>query len=509
MTIPAGSGEFYDVCVIGGGINGAGIARDAAGRGLRVLLLEQGDLGQATSSASTKLIHGGLRYLEYYEFKLVRDSLKEREVLLGLAPHLIHPMRFVLPLVSDIRPTWLIRAGLFLYDRLGGKSSLPRSQAVSFKGARSGQPLQEIFKRGFSYSDCWVDDARLVVANAMSAQDKGAVIATRTQCSGLHPSRAGWQVELKDADTGEARKVAARIVVNATGPWVRSLLNDQQLAENATPSIRLVQGSHIILPRLYEGDHAYILQQKDGRIVFAIPYEKKYTLVGTTETPYSGDPLQARITKQETSYLIDVVNHTFNRQVLISDIVRTYSGVRPLFDDHQQEAKAVTRDYRIHESVHSSCAMLSVFGGKLTTYRKLSEQVTDKIVSLLNMDKPAWTASAPLPGGDFGGLSFDEFLRRKRIEWPAIEPELMERYARLYGTALDGILFEEPGRDFGEGVCEAEIRYLMDHEFARTADDILWRRTKLGLTLSKEVIARITTFIEGSSSHGASIPSRD
>jgi glycerol-3-phosphate dehydrogenase len=497
MTHPAGSGDLYDVCIIGGGINGAGIARDAAGRGLKVLLVEQGDLGQATSSASTKLIHGGLRYLEYYEFKLVRESLKEREVLLGLAPHLIHPMRFVLPLVADIRPTWLIRAGLFLYDRLGGRSSLPRSHPVTFKG----EPLQAKFRRGFTYSDCWVDDARLVVANAVSAQQKGAAIATRTKCSGLSPSRAGWQVTLIDMDTGETRKVSAKSAINAAGPWVRSLLNDLDLATPQTPSIRLVQGSHIIIPRLYEGEQAYILQQPDGRIVFTIPYEKTYTLVGTTETPYSGDPLQARITKQETSYLLDVVNQTFNRQILLSDIMRTYSGVRPLFDDHHQDAKAVTRDYRIHESIHASCPLLSVFGGKLTTYRKLSEQVTDKIVALLQIEKPAWTTHEPLPGGDFGGLSFKEFLAKKQVEWPAIEPDLLERYARLYGTGLDAILFAEPGRDFGEGVCEAEIRYLIDQEFAHTADDILWRRTKLGLSLSKDVIARITNFIEGISDH--------
>lgn len=497
MTIPAGSGDLFDVCVIGGGINGAGIARDAAGRGLRVLLAEQGDLGQATSSASTKLIHGGLRYLEYYEFKLVRESLKEREVLLRLAPHLIHPMRFVLPLAQDIRPTWLIRAGLFLYDHLGGKSSLPKSRALSLRDSASGQPLQARLDKGFSYSDCWVDDARLVVANAVSAREKGAVILTRTRCSALAPSRAGWRIDLTDADTGQTRRVGAKIVVNAAGPWVRSLLNEQGLSDAATPSIRLVQGSHIIVPRLYEGDHAYILQQKDGRIVFTIPYEREYTVVGTTETPYMGDPLQAKITAQETSYLVDVVNQAFKRQILTSDIIRTYSGVRPLFDDHQKDAKAVTRDYRIHESVHADCPLLSVFGGKLTTYRKLSEQVTDQITQILGTDQPAWTSMDALPGGDIGDVSFTAFLSRKLAEWPAVEPQLLERYARLYGTELDKILLDEPGRDFGEGVCEAEIRYLMTHEFARTADDILWRRTKLGLSLSKDTVARITTFIEG------------
>ena len=500
MSIPAGSGDLFDVCVIGGGINGAGIARDAAGRGLKVLLVEQGDLGQATSSASTKLIHGGLRYLEYYEFKLVRESLKEREVLLRLAPHLIHPMRFVLPLVQDIRPTWLIRMGLFLYDHIGGKSSLPKSKALSLKGAVSGQPLQKSFERGFSYSDCWVDDARLVIANAVSARDKGATILTRTRCSGLSPSRKGWQIELTDADTGDTRKVSAKLVVNAAGPWVRTFLNDQHLNDQATPSIRLVQGSHIILPRLYDGDQAYILQQQDGRIVFAIPYEKNYTVIGTTETPYTGDPLKATITAQEISYLVDVVNQTFNKQILTSDILRTYSGVRPLFDDQHIDAKAITRDYRIHTSIHTECPLLSVFGGKLTTYRKLSEQVTDQIVSILNVDQPAWTANEMLPGGDLGG-TFAEFLKRKQAEWPAIEPQLLERYARLYGNGLDQILLAEPGRDFGEGVCEAELRYLIDHEFARTTEDILWRRTKLGLSLSKETIARISNFIEGMTEH--------
>ncbi len=500
MTIPAGSSDLFDVCVIGGGINGAGIARDAAGRGLKVLLVEQGDLGQATSSASTKLIHGGLRYLEYYEFKLVRESLKEREVLLHLAPHLIHPMRFVLPLVQDIRPTWLIRMGLFLYDHIGGRSSLPKSNALSLKGSPSGQPLQRYFERGFSYSDCWVDDARLVIANAVSAQDKGARILTRTRCSGVSASRKGWQIELTDADTGAVSKVSAKLVVNAAGPWVRSFLDGQQLNDQLTPSIRLVQGSHIILPRLYDGDQAYILQQKDGRIVFAIPYERNYTVIGTTETPYMGDPLKATITAQEISYLVDVVNQTFNKQILTSDIVRTYSGVRPLFDDQHQDAKAITRDYRIHASTHMDCPLLSVFGGKLTTYRKLSEQVVDQIVSTLNVGKSSWTATEPLPGGDMGEL-FADFLKRKQAEWPAIEPQLLERYARLYGTGLDHILLADPGRDFGEGVCEAELRYLIDREFARTAEDILWRRTKLGLSLSKETIARIGNFIEGIADH--------
>lgn len=488
MKGSAGSGDNFDVCVIGGGINGAGIARDAAGRGLRVLLIEQGDLGQATSSASTKLIHGGLRYLEYYEFRLVRDSLKEREVLLRIAPHLIHPMTFVLPLQGEIRPAWMIRAGLFLYDHLGGRHSLPSSRAVDLSRTPD---LEFPAGRGFTYADCWADDARLVVLNAMSARDHGATILIRTRCEQVSPAGEGWNVTLRKEGQTDTFGLHARLIVNATGPWVGSFLQQQGLQQPETPQVRLVQGSHLIVPRLYDGDHAYLLQQPDRRVVFAIPYERKYTLIGTTETAYSGDPLAATLTEAEKTYLLAAANQAFRKKTAASDIVSTYSGVRPLFDDHHQEARAVTRDYRLHESRHGDAWMLSVFGGKLTTYRKLSEQVGARLMQTLGRPSSSWTDREPLPGGDFSGLDFTDFLRKKRQEWPALEPELLLRYARQYGTCMDEILLAESGRDFGAGVCEAELRYLVAREFATTAEDILWRRSKLGLHLPAEVRMRI------------------
>ena len=457
---------------------------------MRVLLVEQGDLAQATSSASTKLVHGGLRYLEYYEFKLVRESLHERERLLKIAPHIIWPLTFVLPHRDTIRPYWMIRCGLFLYDFLAGKKSLPSCQGLTLSGTPYGLPLQGGGERGFTYADCWVDDARLVALNAQSAVQKGATVLTRTRCSGLRPTGDQWAVSLTDARG--TTEITARTVINAAGPWVRQVLDDQTLSDTETPAIRLVQGSHLIVPRLYTGDHAYILQQPDGRIVFTIPYEGKFTLIGTTETAYRGDPLKAQITAQEIDYLLSAVNGTFKKEIQLSDVVRTYSGVRPLFDDAHKDAKAVTRDYRLHESLHGTgeAWMLSVFGGKLTTYRKLAEQVTDRVAEVLENQQPHWTAGEPLPGGDLG-MTLPDFIEAKHAQWPAVDPALINRYARSYGTALDQILQAEPGADYGEGVCTAELTYLIQHEFARTAEDVLWRRSKLGIHLSAQTIENI------------------
>lgn len=481
---------IYDVCVIGGGINGVGIARDAAGRGLKVLLLEQGDLAQATSSASTKLIHGGLRYLEYFEFKLVRESLHEREVLLRLAPQIVWPLTFVLPHMETIRPYWMIRAGLFLYDFLAGKKSLSSSAGVSLSGTPYGLPLKHGVTRGFTYADCWADDARLVALNARSAAEKGAKIFTRHRCMGLKASDGIWQIEARNMFSGAVTHLQSRTLVNAAGPWVRQLLDDAALSDSETPAIRLVQGSHIIVPRLYSGDHAYILQQPDGRIVFAIPYEEKFTLIGTTETAYRGDPLKAQITAQEIDYLLSAANTSFKKELALSDVVRTYSGVRPLFDDAHKDAKAVTRDYRLHESEHEGAWLLSVFGGKLTTYRKLAQQVTDRVTAILERPVPAWTADESLPGGAWSG-GLQQFTSAMQSRWPKVEPQLLARYARSYGQELETILNADPGADYGEGVCEAELRFLIEKEFARTADDILWRRSKLGLHLSEPTQARI------------------
>ncbi len=470
----------YDLCVIGGGINGAGIARDAAGRGLSVLLVEKGDLAAATSSASTKLIHGGLRYLEHYEFRLVRESLKERETLLAMAPHIIWPLSFILPHDKTLRPAWLIRAGLFLYDHIGGRKTLPASRGVSLAGG----PLQARYKKGFRYADCWVEDARLVVLNAMDAAKRGAVIRTRTACTGLKPANGGWQVELNGKEIA-----TARIAVNAAGPWVRALLDQTGLARSKTPQVRLVKGSHIIVPHLYNGAHAYILQQPDKRIVFTIPYEQDFTLIGTTDTEISGDPGAAALDAQETDYLCAAVNRSFAAQITPDDIVTSYSGVRALLDDGDENASRVTRDYRLELDEHEGGAkLLSVFGGKLTTYRRLAEEAVDML-----SHKPRWTAGATLPGGDFD--DFETFVTARQARYPALPAELVRRYARAYGTLMDHFA-QDPGRHFGDDLYEAEIAYLIEHEWARTAEDILWRRSKRGLHVAPETVHNLEAYMK-------------
>lgn len=498
--------DSYDLCIIGGGINGAGIARDAAGRGLKVLLVEQGDLAQATSSASTKLIHGGLRYLEYYEFGLVKHSLEEREVLLRLAPHIIWPLTFVLPLRQDLRPTWLIRAGLFLYDHLAMRNSLPKSRFCRLRQHVFGDPLQDSLERGFSYSDCWVEDARLVVLNAQDAADKGATILTRTRCQSLVAKSGTWEIGLKDMLSGREEIVKSRFVVNAAGPWVKEFLDTQELSTIDTPGVRLVQGSHLIVPRLYDGEQAYILQQQDGRIVFAIPYEKKFTLIGTTETLFKGDPLKAEITAQEIDYLLSAANEAFKKQLGLSDIVKTYSGVRPLFDDQERDAKAVTRDYFFHETDIDGAWLLSVFGGKLTTYRRLAEQVTNRVQEVAGGAAQGWTADKPLPGGAVAG-KFDDFILAKMKQYEHIPAPVVCRLARAYGSNIDVIL-KVPGYDLGDGIYEAELRYLIQNEYALTAEDILWRRSKLDLHISEatrrtvhEMVPQLVREITGHDTH--------
>lgn len=479
--------EIYDICIVGGGINGTGIARDAAGRGLSVLLAEQGDLAQATSSASTKIIHGGLRYLEYYDFRLVHESLHERDRLLGLAPHLIRPLTFILPHNHSIRPYWMVRLGLYLYDCLGAGKKLPSSRSVKLSHHAAGEPLQPHLERGFSYSDCWGDDARLVAMNAVGAVEKGARIETRTRCMHAQPDRAGWLVTL--VSEGKTRQVHCKVLVNAAGPWVRTFLDSNELSDFETPSVRLVQGSHIIVPRLYDGDQAYMLQQTDGRIVFAIPYEGKYTQIGTTETLYRGDPLRAEITAQEMDYLLTAANQSFKKQVSLSDIVRSFSGIRPLFDDSRRDAKAVTRDYRLYTSRHDESPLLSVFGGKITTYRKLAEHAGDHLVTLLGHGSGPWTGTAPLPGGDIKDMSV--LISRQQQAWPDIDLSIIVRYAHAYGTRMDKILSADMGTYFGDGIYEAEISYLLREEFARSMDDVLWRRSKLGLHISEKTRSAI------------------
>ncbi len=480
----------YDICVIGGGINGAGIAREAAGRGLSVLLVEAQDLAQGTSSASTKLIHGGLRYLEYGEFRLVRESLKERETLMRVAPHLVTPLEFVLPHVAGLRPRWMIGLGLWLYDHLAGRRKLSKSSAVSLRDSLIGEPLNDTAHDGFKYSDCWTDDARLVALNAVDAKLRGAEILTRTACMqiGMQDDSKSWYVQLKDLKSGDEFQISARMIVNAAGPWVRGLLDASDLANANTPSVRLIKGSHLIVPRLYEGDHAYILQQPDKRVVFAIPYQEKFTLIGTTDQPFEGDAMKPVISPAEAQYLCDAVNRFFDKQIKPEDAPWTYSGVRALLDDGEGAAQKITRDYRLDLDTTRAAPILSVFGGKLTTYRMLSQHAVDKITGARK--NAGWTAKTPLPGGEIAKGDMKAFLAVQRSRYAFLPEDVLRRYAHSYGTRMDMLLekadsLKGMGRDFGGGLFEAEVKYLVDHEFAKSAEDILWRRTKLGLHLEK------------------------
>ncbi|MFK3815618.1 glycerol-3-phosphate dehydrogenase [Pseudomonas sp. NPDC089407] len=476
--------DCYDLAVIGGGINGVGIAADAAGRGLKVFLCEKDDLAQHTSSASSKLIHGGLRYLEHYEFRLVREALAEREVLLAKAPHIVKPMRFVLPHRPHLRPAWMIRAGLFLYDHLGKRKRLGASRSLSFG---PGYPLKPAITRGFEYADCAVDDARLVVLNAMAARENGAHIHTRTRCLRAERVDGLWQVELQHAD-GSLQSIRARALVNAAGPWVASFIKDD-LKLDAPYGIRLIQGSHLIVPRLYEGEQAYILQNEDQRIVFCIPYLERFTLIGTTDREYSGDPAKVAITEQETDYLLKVVNEHFNHQLGRNDIVHTYSGVRPLCNDESDNPSAVTRDYTLALSAGEGQApLLSVFGGKLTTYRKLAESAMAELKAHFPHMGSSWTATAPLPGGEdmrSPQALVDALLAR--YGWLPVD--IAKRWSLTYGSRVWGLLKgvegpEDLGQPIGAGLFSGEVDYLCHEEWACNADDILWRRTKLGLFTS-------------------------
>jgi len=482
--------RVHDLLIIGGGINGCGIARDAAGRGLKVWLCEMNDLASGTSSWSTKLIHGGLRYLEYYEFRLVREALKEREVLWGIAPHLVHPLRFVLPHHEGLRPAWLLRLGLALYDTIGGRRTLPGARALDLTKDAAGAPLKPgLFRRGFEYSDAWVDDARLVALNARDAADRGASINTRTKAISAVREADGWTLEVER--TGGAREtVRGKVLVNAAGPWVAEVLTGA-LRSNARAKVRLVQGSHIVVRKLYDHDRCYIFQNADGRIIFAIPYEEDFTLIGTTDRDYSGDPAKVAITPGEIDYLCGAASEYFARPVTPEDIAWTYSGVRPLYDDGASEAKAATRDYVFDIDEKEGLApQLSIFGGKITTYRRLAEAVLDRLAPHLpNIEaKKGWTGAAPLPGGDFPTDGRAALASAFRAEHPFLDERQAQRLARSYGTEARRFLgdargAEALGRWFGS-LSEAEIRHLQTREWAVTAEDILWRRSKLGLHLS-------------------------
>ena len=493
--------DCYDLAVIGGGINGVGIAADAAGRGLKVFLCEKDDLAQHTSSASSKLIHGGLRYLEHYEFRLVREALAEREVLLAKAPHIVKPMRFVLPHRPHLRPAWMIRAGLFLYDHLGKRKRLGASRGLRFG---PGYPLKPAITRGFEYADCAVDDARLVVVNAMAAREKGAHIHTRTRCLRAERVDGLWQVELQHAD-GSLQSIRARALVNAAGPWVASFIKDD-LKLDAPYGIRLIQGSHLIVPRLYEGEHAYILQNEDQRIVFCIPYLDRFTLIGTTDREYSGDPAKVAITEQETDYLLKVVNEHFNHQLSHADILHTYSGVRPLCNDESDNPSAVTRDYTLALSAaQGEAPLLSVFGGKLTTYRKLAESAMAELKPFFSQMGSSWTASAALPGGE--DMSTTQALVEALLTQHAwLAPDIAKRWAVTYGSRtwnlLDGVKSpEDLGQAIGGGLFTREVDYLRDQEWAVSAQDILWRRTKLGLFTSDSEQHALVTYLAHGDAH--------
>ena len=500
---------IVDLAIIGGGINGCGIARDAAGRGLSVTLCEMHDLASGTSSWSTKLIHGGLRYLEHYEFRLVREALIEREVLWAIAPHVIRPLRFVLPHRKGLRPAWLLRMGLFLYDHLGGRQRLPGTRRLTLATDPAGQPLKPgVFATGFEYSDCFVDDARLVALNAMDARDRGAMIVTRSRAVRATRHQDHWELTIENRDTGQRQTVRARALINAAGPWVEQVLATTA-GVDAKAKVRLVQGSHIVVPRIFDHDRAYILQNPDGRIVFAIPYQGDFTLIGTTDRDYAGDPAKVQATPEEIAYLCGAASENFTRPVVPADVVWSYSGVRPLYDDGASEAKAATRDYVFElDAGDHQPALLSIFGGKITTYRRLAEEALDRLAKHLPANaakklaaKRGWTAGAPLPGGDFAPGAHAQIETELRNAYPFLAVAHARRLVAAYGTRAHRILgparnMADLGTDFGATLTEAEVRYLVEQEWARSADDILWRRSKLGLRMTAAQVATLDSHVQ-------------
>jgi glycerol-3-phosphate dehydrogenase len=484
----------FDLAIVGGGINGTGIARDAAGRGLKVLLVEQGDLASGTSSASTKLIHGGLRYLEHGWFRLVREALIEREVMLRMAPHLISPLRLVLPPAPHLRAPWLLRLGLFIYDHLGGRKTLPPTRTVDLADDPLGAPLKRRDGPGYEYSDCWGDDSRLVVLNALDAAERGAVIRTRTRCIGAQRSDI-WRLVLEVH--GRRDTASARVLVNATGPWLR-LFDETVLRRPAPSRVRLVKGSHIVVRRLFDHDHGYIFQTGDGRVVFALPFADDFTLIGTTDRSFAGDPTGVAPDADEIGYLCAAANGYFRAQIGAADVVWSFAGVRSLYDDGSKKAQDTTRDYVLDlDEQGGEAPALDIYGGKITTYRRLAEAALERLAHVLTMG-PAWTADSHLPGGEFppGGLA--ALLAATRRSRPFLSEQHALRLVRAYGTRVERMLaparrMEELGPCFGADLTAAEVRYLMDREWAQTADDVLWRRTKLGLRFSpaqREQLAR-------------------
>jgi len=499
----------YDLFVIGGGINGCGIARDAVGRGYSVALAEMKDFASGTSSAATKLIHGGLRYLEHYEFRLVREALMEREILWAMAPHIIWPMRFVLPFhKGGIRPAWLIRLGLFLYDHLGGRKLLPATRSLDMRRDPAGKPLKPLFTRAFEYSDGWVDDARMVVLNARDAADRGATILNRSKVTSARREQGAWTIEVKDTESGATRQVRARMLVNAAGPWVDQVLAGA-VGKNNVHNVRLVQGSHIVVRRKFDDPRAYFFQNPDNRIIFAIPYENDFTLIGTTDRDYTDDPRNVKISEEETTYLCRAASEYFAEPVRPEDIVWSYSGVRPLFDDGASKAQEATRDYVLKvEGGAGEAPLLNVFGGKLTTYRRLAEHALEKIGETIGTKGPAWTAKSSLPGGDFAATGYEAEVRKLSSAYTFLAEKHARRLVRLYGTKASALLGNaktaaDLGRHFGSDLYECEVRWLMEKEWARHAEDVLWRRTKRGLYLSPEEAAALENYMTTSTASSA------
>jgi glycerol-3-phosphate dehydrogenase len=497
MTTANDGSRPFDLLVVGGGINGAGIARDAAGRGLSVLLVERGDLASATSSASSKLVHGGLRYLEQYEFRLVRESLFEREVLLAAAPHIIRPLRFILPVHGGLRPPWLLRLGLFLYDHIGGRELLPPTRTVRRGRDSALDPLAETFRLGFEYSDCWADDARLVVINAIDAQRRGALIEPGWTATAARRDESLWFIDMTSS-SGERRTVRARGLVNAAGPWVEEVLHAAGV--NRSRSLRLVKGSHIVVPRLYHGQQAYTLQNADGRVVFAIPYEEDFTLIGTTDIPFVGDPGRVSADGGEIAYLCGLVSGYLKTPLTPKDVVWSYSGVRPLYDDGHASASTVTRDYVFDvDAPPGRAPLLSAFGGKLTTYRKLAEHALSELLPKLNSSAAPWTRGAILPGGDIPRGDLESFIREQMQRYDYLPAALTRRLCSAYGTRIEEIM-GRAGRssDLGEQIApqlyEAELNFMHAEEWARTGEDALWRRSKLGLHLAAAERAKVNAW---------------
>ncbi len=490
----------YDIFVIGGGVNGCGIARDAAGRGYSVCLCEAGDLGSGTSSASTKLIHGGLRYLEHYEFRLVREALMEREVIWKMAPHIVRPLRFILPHHKGLRPKWLVRLGLFFYDNMGGRKLLPASTTINLARDDAGKPLNSSFTTGFEYSDCGVDDSRLVLFNAMDAKNRGAEILTNTKVVSAKKVDAEWQIVCKDTNSGKQRRITASLIVNASGPWVDEVLRSV-FGLNDAKNVRLVGGSHIVINKKFDHEKCYIFQNSDDRIIFAIPYQGDFTLIGTTDSEHEALDGPPKISPEEIDYLCQAASEYFTEPVMPKDVVWTFSGIRPLYDDGASTAQEATRDYvLVKENLPDMPPLVNIFGGKITTYRKLSEAMLVEIGSLIGKKGEPWTKNSHLPGGDFATDGLDAEIAKLERDFPFLKPEYLSRLVRTHGTSasivLDGATkITELGEDFGHGLYQNEVEYLIEHEWARSAEDILFRRTKLGIRFSDSQIKNLAQFV--------------